>query len=159
MVNFDAPVTKPAGQSKAEVGPQSAEINKVELKKSKTGTEYLSVWLKLDKGGMAFESFFDSDKEFPIYKLRRFLEAIKVELSGSLTLKDIAKFIKVGTKLDIVVAVDDKGYASADFSHSNDGFYAFGEITGIDDEDMPFDVDDSETSEEASDAPVADEDY
>lgn len=159
MVNFDAPVTKPAGQSKAEVGPQSAEINKVELKKSKTGTEYLSVWLKLDKGGMAFESFFDSDKEFPIYKLRRFLEAIKVELSGSLTLKDIAKFIKVGTKLDIIIAVDDKGYASADFSHDNDGFYAFGEITGIDDEDMPFDVDDSETSEEASDAPVADEDY
>ena len=62
-VNFDKPVAKPQGnQSEAVAGPQTAEVSKVEIKTSKAGNEYLSVWLKLDKGGMIFDSFFDSEK-------------------------------------------------------------------------------------------------
>lgn len=159
-VNFDKPVTKPQGnQSEAVAGPQTAEVAKVEMKTSKTGNEYLSVWLKLDKGGMIFDSFFDSEKEFPIYKLMRFLKAIKVELTGTLGLKEIAKFIKPKTKLDVVVAIDDKGYAMADFSKENEGYYEEGFFKEIDDEELPFDVDDSTTSEPAEHPATTEEDY
>lgn len=149
-VNFDAPVKKPGG-SNAVAGPQSAEVSKVEIKTSKnTGKEYLAVQMKLSKGGMLFESFFDSDKEFPIYKLRRFLDAIGVELSGTLTLKDIAKFVqqKIGTKLDVVIVIADNDYAASDFKGSNEGFYKAGFFEELDDEECPFDSDDADASDE-----------
>lgn len=159
-INFDKPVAKPQGnQSEATVGPQSAEVAKVEMKTSKNGNEYLSVWLKLDKGGMIFDSFFDSEKEFPIYKLMRFLAAVGVELTGSLGLKEIAKFIKVKTKLDVVVAIDDKGYAMADFSKSNEGYYQFGFFNEIENEKLPFDADDSTASETVEHPATTEEDY
>lgn len=153
MFDFDEPIKKPNGNfPKATEGPQSGEIKKVEPKTSKSGREYLSVMIVLDKGGAVFDAFYESDKDFVIYKMKKFLEALGVELSGKLGLKDIAKFIKVGTKLDVVVSIDDRGYAGIDFSGDNEGYYPFGFFKEIDDEPLPFDTDEADTS-----APVAEE--
>ncbi len=132
MMNFDAlPKDKPR-QNNVTDGRYTAVVFDAKMTPSKStpGTEYLNVSFKLDKGGFVNENYFDSDKPFIMYKLGRLLKACGVTLSGTGSLKDVAKVIK-GKNVIVDVAVNDRGYGALDYSGNKEGIY------GINETDVP----------------------
>lgn len=130
MMNFDTlPKDKPR-QNNVTDGRYTATVFDAKMTPSKStpGTEYLNVSFKLDKGGFVNENYFDSDKPFIMYKLGRLLNACGVTLSGTGSLKDVAKVIK-GKNVIIDVAVNDRGYGALDYSGDKEGIYGVGETT------------------------------
>lgn len=129
MMNFDAlPKDKPR-QNNVTDGRYTAVVFDAKMTPSKStpGTEYLNVSFKLDKGGFVNENYFDSDKPFIMYKLGRLLKACDVTLSGTGSLKDVAKVIK-GKNVIVDVAVNDRGYGALDYSGDKEGIYGPNEV-------------------------------
>lgn len=131
MINFDSlPKDKPANNS-VEPGRYTAVIFDAKMMTSKTtNNEYLNVSFKIDSGGFVNENYFDSDKQFILWKLGNLLKACNVKLEGEGTLKDIAKVIK-GKKVIIDVAVNDRGYGTLDYSNNNEGIYSIDSKTEV----------------------------
>lgn len=113
-MNFgNLPTSKFSGNFKtADPGVYFAKIAKAEVKKSKnTGNEYLSVRFTLEdkdgkKCGSMFDMFFDSDKSFLMYKLRRFLEACEIPCTGEMSLKDLGVLVE-GKSLVVWTTTDE----------------------------------------------------
>lgn len=79
----------------ADPGVYYAKVSKTEMKTSQAGNEYLSVTFDItdkdgNKKGKLFDMFFESDKSFLQYKLRRFVTACGIPCHGEMTLKDLA---------------------------------------------------------------------
>lgn len=129
MISFNnIPKDKPSQNNVAE-GRYTATVFKTEMRVGKeSGAEYLNVSFKLDNGGFVNENYFDSDKQFVMYKLGRLLDACGVVLSGEGTLKDVAKVIK-GKKVVVDVIVNDKGYGALDYSNGHEGIYPTNTVT------------------------------
>lgn len=129
MISFNnIPKDKPSQNNVAE-GRYTATVFKTEMRVGKeSGAEYLNVSFKLDNGGFVNENYFDSDKQFVMYKLGRLLDACGVVLSGEGTLKDVAKVIK-GKKVVVDVIVNDKGYGALDYSNGHEGIYPINTVT------------------------------
>lgn len=161
MMNFDKlPTEKPSGNTVAD-GTYKATVFKSEMRKSKnTNNEYLNVSFKLDDGGFVNENYFDSDKQFLMYKLGQLLKACKVTLSGEGTLKDVQKVIQ-GKRVIVDVAVNDNGYGSLDYSGNHEGIYPIDATLPEENNVDPFATavtTDAEISE-AIEAEVIDEDF
>lgn len=108
-INYDAlPSSKP--QSVLPSGYYMATIIKAEMKRSKSGSDYLNLQYDLNNGkgvtGKLFDMQFDSEKEFLRYKLQRFLTALNLTLSGTFELKDLCKLVN-GKKFIVDVSVED----------------------------------------------------
>jgi hypothetical protein len=128
MINFDkVPDKKPNSNASAAPGRHLAVVDKVEIKATKEGREYLQVTFKTKDSGSFNEFYFDGDKPFLMYKIGRLLKATGVVLEGTGTLQDLAKLVK-GKKVIVDVIVDDKGYANLDYSDNKEGVYARDEV-------------------------------
>ena len=125
MLNFTSlPKDKPS-QNTVSNGRYKAIIFKTQMVQSKkdANQEYLNVSFKLDDGGFVNENYFDSDKPFVMYKLGRLLNACNVKLEGEGSLRDVAKVIQ-NKRVVIDVVINDRGYASLDYTGDNEGIYA-----------------------------------
>ena len=115
-INFDAlPNTAPVGNTLIEKGTYVAEIAKAEMKMGKDVSKppYLSLMYKLSNTdgttvGNIFDIITEPEKDITKYKLRRFIEALKLPITGSFELKDLTKIV-TGKKFGVDVKVDDEG--------------------------------------------------
>ena len=77
-------------------GKYAFTIDSAEVRETKSDTKYLSVRMSLfnkegKKCGTFFDAFYDSSKDIPMYKLGRFVKALKLPITGSFTFADLAK--------------------------------------------------------------------
>ena len=115
-INFDAlPNTAPIGNYIIEKGTYVAEIAKAEMKLGRDVTKapYLSLMYKISKldgtsVGNIFDTITEPEKDITKYKLRRFIEALKLPITGTFELKDLTKIV-VGKKFGVDIKVDDEG--------------------------------------------------
>lgn len=125
MISFDKlPENKPNSNSVA-AGRYNAKVFKTQMVKSKNNPdmEYLNVSFQVNGGGFVNENYFDSDKPFILYKLGRLLKACNIELAGDFSLKDVAKVI-ANKEVVIDVEINDRGYATLDYSGNKEGIYS-----------------------------------
>lgn len=111
MINFNAlPKEFENGNKIIPAGKYTAVVVKAEMKTSKSSnSSYLNIMFecyndKNEKVGNVFDKQFDSDKAFLQTKLRKFIEAIKLNLSGEFELADLPK-VCLGKKCIITVKI------------------------------------------------------
>lgn len=115
MINFnELPNTKPAGFTTIEKGRYLGTIEKAEMKQGKDTSRppYLNITWNLSKEGEPIGKFFDlitepGDSDIPRYKLKRFITALELPITGAFTLADLAKMVP-GKSAFIDITVDDK---------------------------------------------------
>ena len=114
-IRFDQlPADKP-GFSLPEKGQYTALIEKAEMKTPKndpTKPPYLNLTLSLTDAegknkGKIFDIISESDNDYVRYKLKRFIEAMRIPITGSIELKDICKVVQGKTML-VDTTIDDK---------------------------------------------------
>lgn len=113
-INFDAlPTDKP--YSLPDPGLYLAQIEKAEMKSPKDPAKkpYLSLQYQLynkegKKSGKLFDLLPDSEHEFVLYKLSRFIKALEIPMHGNFELKDLTKIV-VGKQMLVDVTIDNKG--------------------------------------------------
>lgn len=96
-------------------GQYAALIEKAEMKTSKTDPSkpaYLNLTLAISdesgKGmGKVYDILTESDNEYVRYKLKRFIEAMEIPMTGSIELKDIAKIVS-GKRTRVDIMMDEK---------------------------------------------------
>lgn len=113
-INFDT-LPNSAPNQLPPKGTYYATIEKAEMKQGKDLNKppYLNMMLNLQtsegkNAGKIFDMLFDSDHEVVRYKLRRFIEAMNIPITGAFELTDICKII-VGKKLIVDITHDEKG--------------------------------------------------
>lgn len=115
MINFnELPNTKPAGFTTIEKGRYLGTIEKAEMKQGKDASKppYLNITWNLSKNGKPMGKFFDlitepGDSDIPRYKLKRFIQALELPITGAFTLADLAKMVP-GKSAYIDITVDEK---------------------------------------------------
>ena len=110
-INYDElPQERPTG-GLLEAGKYKADILKAEMKRSQAGAEYMALTFDLTgsegEKGKLWDTFFDSDKELPRYKLQRLITALNLNLTGLFELKDLCKIV-AGKQIIVDVGVDEK---------------------------------------------------
>ena len=116
-IRFDQlPQEKPGG-AVPERGRYRIKIEKAGMQANKTDAtkpQYLAMTLALlakEDGtpatGKIFDNLTESDSDFVRYKLKRFIEALKIPVTTSIELKDIAKIVQ-GKELYADITVDEK---------------------------------------------------
>lgn len=146
MIDFNAlPDRKPAGD--ALTGCFIATVETAEMKTPKPkkdgdgkpiqGKDYLNMRCGLTTGtgksaGKIFDMLFDSEAPIPQFKLRRFVEAIGLPITGAFDLKDLPKII-IGKKFLIDVMPEKKdgvltGRTTADV-FTGDIYYSMAEAS------------------------------
>lgn len=111
MINFNALPKEYENSNKIlPAGVYTAMVAKAEMKQSKSSSSsYLNIMFECydkdgNKVGNVFDKQFDSDKSFLQTKLRKFIEAIRLDLNGEFELADLTK-ICVGKKCLISVKI------------------------------------------------------
>lgn len=113
-IRFDQlPADKPGFS--IEKGQYKAFIEKAEMRQSKTDATkppYLNLTLALtneagQSKGKIYDIISESDNDFVRYKIKRFLEALNIPLTGSIELKDVCK-IANGKSLFVDIMMDEK---------------------------------------------------
>ena len=115
MINFnELPNSKPAGFSTIAKGRYFGTIEKAEMKQGKDASKppYLNITWNLSKDGKPMGKFFDlitepGDSDIPRYKLKRFIQALELPITGAFTLNDLAKMVP-GKSAFIDITVDEK---------------------------------------------------
>lgn len=115
MINFnELPNSKPAGFSTIPKGRYLGTIEKAEMRQGKDTSKppYLSIQWGLAKDGKPMGKFFDlitepGDAEIPRYKLKRFIQALELPITGNFTLADLAKMVP-NKSAYIDITVDEK---------------------------------------------------
>ena len=115
MINFnELPNSKPAGFTTIPKGRYLGTIEKAEMRLGKDASRppYLSIQWGLAKDGKPMGKFFDlitepGDAEIPRYKLKRFIQALELPITGSFTLADLAKMVP-NKSAYIDITVDEK---------------------------------------------------
>ena len=137
MINFDTlPNTKPAGFSTLEKGRYKGIIEKAEMKQGKDTSKppYLNITWNLSLNGKPKGKFFDiitepGDSEIPRYKLRRFITALKLPITGDFTLADLAKMVpNKGAYLDITIDEKSEPKRNQIDVFSGEIYYSFEEV-------------------------------
>ena len=114
-INFDQlPQDKPSGFPLLDSGIYKAKIIAAEVKnKGAEGSkDYLALTYDLTtpagvSKGKLWDNMFDSDKPTPRYKIQRFCTALRLNLTGNIEFKDLAKIV-VGKELLVDVSTDEK---------------------------------------------------
>lgn len=151
-INFDnLPTEKPENEfSLPEEGFHIATIESTEMKTSQAGNQYLEMKLKLDDGSVVYDKIMESDKPALLYKIQRFIQALRMPLTGTIELSDLGTVIK-GKKLvaDIIHKTStykEKEYTKAEVDiFGNDIYYHVDEYAALTGNDAPT-VEDSETT-------------
>ena len=115
MINFnELPNSKPAGFTTIPKGRYLGTIEKAEMRQGKDTSKppYLSIQWGLAKDGKSMGKFFDlitepGDAEIPRYKLKRFIQALELPITGNFTLADLAKMVPNKSAF-IDITVDEK---------------------------------------------------
>lgn len=115
MINFnELPNSKPAGFTTIPKGRYLGTIEKAEMRLGKDASKppYLSIQWGLVKDGKPMGKFFDlitepGDAEIPRYKLKRFIQALELPITGNFTLADLAKMVPNKSAF-IDITVDEK---------------------------------------------------
>lgn len=115
MINFnELPNSKPAGFTTIPKGRYLGTIEKAEMRQGKDTSKppYLSIQWGLTKDGKPMGKFFDlitepGDAEIPRYKLKRFIQALELPITGNFTLADLAKMVPNKSAF-IDITVDEK---------------------------------------------------
>lgn len=163
MINFDTlPNNKPITQ--LEPGTYFAVVEKAEMKAPKDPSKkpYLSITFGLTNKdgascGKLFDIIADSEHDLVRYKLKRFIVALELPLTGGFELADLTKIV-VGKKLILDVTKDTKseqprmvvdmfkGMIYYPLCESSEifGMAAVGEINAKDATDAPIFEDDTE---------------
>lgn len=168
MINFnELPNTKPAGFTTFEKGRYLGTIEKAEMKKGKDVSKppYLNLQWNLSKDGKPVGKFFDiitepGDADIPRYKLRRFIQALELPITGSFALADLAKMAP-GKSAYIDITVDEKSEPARNQVDVFTGeiYYSVNDI-GVDDNAYTANENTSATDEiNASDAADVAADY
>lgn len=115
MINFDKlPTDLPNQYPLIDKGRYKAKVAKAEMKqpKNENKSPYLSVtWDVMNESGKSlgkvFDIFTESDNEYAQYKLKKFIEAIGIDLGGQFELRDLCK-VATNKVCEIAVTIDDK---------------------------------------------------
>lgn len=115
MINFDSlPNSAPTGGALIEKGTYVAEIVKAEMREPKDSSKspYMNLQYKISKisgetVGTIFDIITEPEKDMTKYKLRRFIEALKLPITGNFELKDLTKIV-TGKKMGVDIKVDDE---------------------------------------------------
>ena len=115
MINFnELPNSKPAGFTTIPKGRYLGTIEKAEMRQGKDTSKppYLNIQWGLVKDGKPMGKFFDlitepGDAEIPRYKLKRFIQALELPITGNFTLADLAKMVPNKSAF-IDITVDEK---------------------------------------------------
>lgn len=158
-IRFDQlPSERPAGFALPDKGQYKAKIEKAEMKQPQDAKKpmYLNLTLALTDAdgnakGKVFDIISESESDYVRYKLKRFIMALGVPLTGSIELKDLSK-IAQGKDMLVDITIDEKqdpARAVVDI-FSNEIFYPLDAPTAsttidasdaADAEDTPFGVD------------------
>lgn len=167
-INFnELPDNKP--NAIPEKGTYYATITKVQMTQGKDLSKppYLDLTLTLTKengeaAGKVFDKIVESEHEVVRYKLKRFIQALEIPLTGSFELRDLAKII-INKKLIVDITKEENtGYAPKAVVDvfSNKIYYPMSEASEI--FDTPFinapDADDAGRPSDA-DAPPENVEY
>jgi len=140
MINFNAlPGKKPV--TEVQKGCYIATIEAAEMKPVKDASSgkppYLNMRLALaDSSGRSYGKVFDiiseSEQELARFKLRRFIEALAIPITGNFELRDLPKII-VGKQMLVDIAPEKRdgvltGYSTVDIS-SGDIYYNLAEAS------------------------------
>lgn len=139
-INFDTLPTSNPGGGVVPKGTYFATIDKAEMRTPKprddgsVGKPYLNLQLSLQTAdgkaaGKLFDILSESDHELVRYKLRRFIEALEIPITGNFELKDLTKIV-VGKKLIVDVAPDKQNRSAVDV-FSGDIYYSVAEASRI----------------------------
>ena len=142
-INFDTlPGNNPMGQLIPE-GTYFATIDKAEMKAPKNDPskpDYLNLQYTItDANGKSYGKLFDmlteSDSDVVRYKLKRFITALEIPITGTFNLKDLTKII-VGKRFIVDITIQsDKNRQYADKSvvdvFKNEIYYPLSEATAI----------------------------
>lgn len=157
-INFDAlPNSKP--NAIPEKGSYFACIEKAEMKQPKDAAKppYLNLTLALKTGdgkscGKLFDMLSESDHEVVRYKLKRFIEALQIPITGNFELKDLCKIV-VGKSLIVDVTKDEKDgqparavvdvFTNEVYYPMSDASVIFGHEVSEDDAPFTFDAEDA----------------
>jgi hypothetical protein len=148
MINFDS---LPDGNPNlgVDAGFYYATIEKAEMRNPKDATKkpYLNLQYQLQQkdgkgAGKLFDIITESDASIARFKLKRFIQALNLPISGNFELKDLAKIVP-GKKFIVEIGKDkNNNNKSVVDVFSNEIFYplsdaaeVFGETTGA---DIPF---------------------
>lgn len=137
-LNFDTmPSEKPQGSKFEPAAPgfYIAEIEKASIEHGPSG-EYLLVVLQLqtaNKNKIWDRHFYNSEKSFPQYKLKRLLTACGIQLTGMFEVKDIVKLLpRKKLVVDVKISEDNKGRATNDIEpFENDIYYPVAEWAAL----------------------------
>jgi hypothetical protein len=154
-INFDNIPKENGSQGFAPIkkGLYRGVIRKSEMKKKDGGGVYLNVMFDLfdesgKKAGVLYDNFVDSEKQYPQYKIGRFVRALGLNIKGSMELRDLQKLL--GTK-SLVVDVDQpEGKRFAEVTAWSDCYHMLSEHPYLNpdakdaDTEVPFPTDEDE---------------
>ncbi len=97
-INFQA-LPSEAPNTLPDKGIYVYEILSAEMKRSNAGNEYMEIKASLSKGdgkkkGQIFDRIMDIDSDVPRFKLRQFITAMNLPITGDFTLSDVSKMVK-----------------------------------------------------------------
>lgn len=140
MINFnELPNSKPIA-ALLEKGCYKAKVVSAEMKQGKDASKppYLSLQYALTKDNKSVGKFFDiitepGDADIPRYKLKRFIEAFKLPITGNFTLQDLCKMVP-NKECYIDITVDEKSEPNRNQVDVFTGeiYYSVDEIEGTD---------------------------
>ena len=162
MINFnELPNTKPAGFSTIEKGRYLGTIEKAEMKQGKDPSKppYLNITWNLTKDGKPMGKFFDlitepGDSDIPRYKLKRFIQALELPITGAFTLADLSKMVP-GKSAYIDITVDEKSEPARNQVDVFTGeiYYSVNELTGVETNDTSVDEISADDAADVAEAP------
>ena len=139
-LNFDMlPDTAPGGSVIPE-GTYYATIDNIEMKAAKdvSKPDYLNVTyqIKTKEGkilGKVFDIFTESESDIARYKLKRFILALELPITGTFELKDLTKICKNKTLIVDLKVEEKEGYAPKTIVDvfKNNIFYSVNEAATI----------------------------
>lgn len=140
-INFnELPNSNPGGGYNIPKGTYFALIEKAEMRTPKAkddgsiGKPYLNLQLSITTPdgksvGKLFDIISESNHELVRYKLRRFIEALELPITGDFELRDLPKVI-INKKFIVDIAPDKQGKAAVDV-FSGDIYYSVAEAARI----------------------------
>ena len=138
MINFnELPNSKPTGFL-LEKGRYKARVVNAEMKQGKDPAKppYLNLQYALTQDGQSKGNFYDiitepGDTDIPRYKLKRFIEAFKLPITGTFTLQDLCKMVpNKECYLDITVDEKSEPHRNQIDVFTGEIYYSVDEIEG-----------------------------
>lgn len=120
-INFNSlPTQKPAQSTVLAKGRYHAVIKDAKMKQPNDPSkpEYLTMMMQISDPasksnmGNVFINLFESQAALPLYQISRFIQALKLPITGDFELKDLTKMV-IGKELEIDLCPEEKKDGSA----------------------------------------------